>query len=42
MSDEQLDIDYVAQLSRIHLKDAEKELFASQLGSVLDYFTESI
>ena len=38
MSDENLDIDYVAQLSRLHLKDEEKQRFTSQLAPVLDYF----
>lgn len=38
MSNEKLDIDYVAQLARIELDGDEKELFGSQLNSVLDYF----
>lgn len=32
-----LDIDYVAQLARIALTPAERELFSRQLGDVLSY-----
>ncbi len=39
MSDSpELDVDYVANLARIELTDAEKEKFSSQLGDVLKYF----
>ena len=33
-----MDIGYVANLARIELGEAEKEKFAAQLGSVLEYF----
>ena len=33
-----LDVDYVANLARIELTDAEKQKFSSQLGDVLKYF----
>ena len=35
-----IDIDYVANLARIELTDKERELFASQLGGILDYFEQ--
>ena len=39
MSDSpELDVDYVANLARIELTDAEKVKFSSQLGDVLKYF----
>ncbi|MFP6899800.1 MAG: Asp-tRNA(Asn)/Glu-tRNA(Gln) amidotransferase subunit GatC [Opitutales bacterium] len=39
MSDSpKLDVDYVANLARIELTDAEKKKFSSQLGDVLKYF----
>jgi aspartyl-tRNA(Asn)/glutamyl-tRNA(Gln) amidotransferase subunit C len=41
MSDkESVDIDYVANLARIELTDEERELFSSQLGSILKYFEQ--
>ena len=30
-------VDYVARLSRLQLRDDEKELFAAQLGSILSF-----
>jgi aspartyl-tRNA(Asn)/glutamyl-tRNA(Gln) amidotransferase subunit C len=35
-----IDIDYVANLARIELSDKERELFSSQLGSILEYFEQ--
>ena len=35
-----IDIDYVANLARIELTDQEREMFASQLSSILDYFEQ--
>ena len=35
-----IDIDYVANLARIDLTDDERERFADQLGSILDYFEQ--
>lgn len=35
-----VDIEHIARLARIHLSPAEKELFAAQLESVLDYFRD--
>ena len=38
MSKVAIDIDYVARLARIELTEKERELFSSQLGSILEYF----
>ncbi len=38
MSDNTIDIDYVAQLARLELSPEEKKLFGGQLAQVLDYF----
>ncbi|MFW5882989.1 MAG: Asp-tRNA(Asn)/Glu-tRNA(Gln) amidotransferase subunit GatC [Verrucomicrobiota bacterium] len=35
---EEIDIDYVASLARIHLTDEEKQTFAGQLHHVLEHF----
>ena len=37
-SEQEIDIDYVAKLSRIELSSEEKELFSAQLGDVIEYF----
>lgn len=33
-----IDIDYVANLARLELTDAEKQKFSAQLGDILGYF----
>ena len=38
MSEEGMDIDYVANLARIELSNEERSKFQSQLGQVLQYF----
>ena len=38
MSDQSMDIEYVAKLARISLTEEEKEKFAAQLGDVLENF----
>ena len=40
MSDtnQNIDIDYVAKLSRIELTDAEKKMYSSQLNDIIEYF----
>ena len=42
MTEEQgnIDIDYVANLARIELTDAEREKFSAQLGDVLKHFAK--
>lgn len=37
-ADNPIDLDYTAKLARLALSDEEKQTFATQLGSVLDYF----
>lgn len=37
MSITRADIDHVAKLARLHLSDAEKELFTGQMGAILSY-----
>jgi len=38
MSKDFIDIDYVAGLARIEISEKERELFAPQLVSILEYF----
>ena len=33
------EVEHVARLARLSLTDSEKEMYAQQLGSILDFFT---
>ncbi len=37
-SNEEFDINYVAQLARLELTEEEKSKFTGQLGKIIDYF----
>ena len=40
MKIERKDVDYVARLARLALTDAEKELYAGQLGHILEHMEQ--